>query len=249
MSVTGTYLPGQSLRGVSFTVVGRRKYGNKTPPGEGDNVLEKVIGKSSCRSIVCTVWPGYTGRETYNRLDPALIRRFAEKKLMYVRNFIEGLDVSWQQFFQTTCKERVEVYCRRAAIHFEWKGEHHLRTSQICPAVVKHPCTGEMLFFNQIQLHHVSCLDPETRASMLSMFPEEDLPRNVYYGDGTALEDAVVKEISDLYEQLAVRFQWQAGDAIVLDNMMTAHARDPFEGTRKILVAMADIVFQKDVVA
>ena len=81
---------------------------------------------------------------------------------------------------------------------------------------------------------------------MLSMFKEEDLPRHVYYGDGTPIEDSVVAEISEIYEQQAVRFQWQPGDVIVLDNMLVAHARDPFEGTRKILVAMAEIVSQQD---
>lgn len=185
-------------------------------------------------------------RKAYKALDPALAQRFAEKKLLYVRNFVEGLDVSWQQFFQTTKKERVEEYCRNASIDFEWKSERHLRTRQVCPAIVKHPFTGEMLFFNQIQLHHISCLEPELRSSMLSMFPEEDLPRNVYYGDGTPIEDSVVAEISELYEKMAVRFSWQAGDVLMLDNMMIAHARDPFEGTRKILVAMADIMYQKD---
>jgi alpha-ketoglutarate-dependent taurine dioxygenase len=187
-------------------------------------------------------------RETYKALDLALVRRFTDKKLMYVRNFIEGLDVSWQQFFQTSKKERVEEYCRNASIGFEWKSESHLRTWQICPAVVKHPYTGEMVFFNQIQLHHISCLDPDVRASMLSMFSQEDLPRNVYYGDGTPIEDSVVQEIGELYEKVAVRFRWQASDVIILDNMMIAHARDPFEGTRKILVAMADIVQQKDII-
>ena len=78
------------------------------------------------------------------------------------------------------------------------------------------------------------------------MFREEDLPRQVYYGDGTRIEDAVVAEISALYEQQAVRFQWQAGDVIVVDNMLVAHARDPFEGARKVLVAMAEVVWQQD---
>ncbi|HTK10957.1 MAG TPA: TauD/TfdA family dioxygenase [Ktedonobacteraceae bacterium] len=183
-------------------------------------------------------------RKTYQLLDPAIIQRMADKKLMYVRNFIKGLDVSWQQFFQTTEKERVEDYCRKAGIDFEWKSEDHLTTRQICQAVAKHPFTGEMLFFNQIQLHHVYCLDPEIRSSMLSMFREEDLPRNVYYGDGTLIEDSVVAEIGELYEQQAVRFQWQAGDVILLDNMMVAHSRDPFEGSRKILVAMAEVINQ-----
>lgn len=185
-------------------------------------------------------------RESYKTIDPSIIQRMAEKKLMYVRNFIEGLDVSWQQFFQTSKKHLVEEYCCKASIEFEWKGENNLTTRQVCPAVARHPYTGDMLFFNQIQLHHISCLDPDVRASMLSMFREEDLPRNVYYGDGTPIEDSVVAEISEVYEKIAIRFQWQAGDTIMLDNMMVAHARDPFEGTRKILVAMADIVLQKD---
>lgn len=188
-------------------------------------------------------------RKTYQTIDPAIIKRMTEKKLMYMRNFIDGLDVSWQQFFQTSSKKSVEDYCRQAGIEFEWKGENHLTTRQICPAVARHPHTGEMLFFNQIQLHHISCLDPDVKASMLSMFGEENLPRNVYYGDGTPIEDSIVAEISAVYGQLAVRFQWQSGDVVVLDNMMTAHARDPFGGTRKVLVAMAEVVYQKKMLA
>ena len=84
---------------------------------------------------------------------------------------------------------------------------------------------------------------------MLSMFKEDELPRTVSYGDGTPIEDSVVAEISALYEQQAVRFQWQPGDVILLDNMRVAHARDPFAGTRKILVAMAEVVYQKDLVS
>src|SRR5579883_129591 len=185
-------------------------------------------------------------RKTYQALDPTIRRLMTEKKLMYVRNFIEGLDVSWQQFFQTSDKKKVEDYCRKAGIDFEWKGEHQLTTRQVCQAVARHPMTGDMLFFNQIQLHHIYCLDPDVKASMLSMFSEHDLPRNVYYGDGTPIEDSVVAEISEMYDQQAKRFQWQAGDVILLDNMMVAHSRDPFKGTRKILVAMAEIVHQKD---
>lgn len=185
-------------------------------------------------------------RKLYQELDPKIIARLTEKKLLYVRNFIDGLDVSWQQFFQTSNRSSVEAYCQRAGIDFEWKGENRLMTRQLCQAVARHPQTHEMLFFNQIQLHHISCLDAAVRESMQEMFKAEDLPRNVYYGDGTPLEDSVVDEISALYEKLAVRFQWQATDVIMLDNMMVAHARDPFEGTRKILVAMAEIASNKD---
>src|SRR5438067_13669292 len=87
-------------------------------------------------------------RKIYQTLDPKIITRLTEKKLMYVRNFIDGLDVSWQQFFQTSDKARVEDYCRKASIGWEWQGEKHLRTQQVCQAVARHPHTSEMLFFN-----------------------------------------------------------------------------------------------------
>ena len=85
------------------------------------------------------------------------------------------------------------------------------------------------------------------RDSLLSMLGIDSLPRNVYYGDGTPLEDEVVEEIGLLYERTAVRFPWQEGDLIMLDNMLVAHARDPFVGPRKIVVAMGDMIAQSAV--
>lgn len=174
-------------------------------------------------------------------LDPQVLEEFERKQLMYVRNFIEGLDVSWQRFFQTDKKEVVEAYCRDAGIDCEWKSDNHLTTRRVCQAVTRHPKTGERIFFNQIQLHHIACLDPEVRTSLIDMFGMDALPRNVYFGDGSTIDDAVVEHVGEIYEKAAVRFNWQAGDILMLDNMLVAHARDPFSGPRKILVAMADV--------
>ncbi len=181
-------------------------------------------------------------RKIYQALDPDLRQAFAERGLMYVRNFTPGLDVSWQQFFHTEERAVVEDYCRRAGIDFEWRSDGGLRTRQICPAIVKHPQTGEMVFFNQLQLHHVSCLAPAVRESLLSLMPEEDFPRNVYYGDGTRIEDAVMDQLLALYRQCAVTFSWQPHDIIMLNNMLVAHSRNPYVGERKIVVALGNLV-------
>ena len=45
--------------------------------------------------------------------------------------------------------------------------------------------------------------------------------------------------IGDLYEKLCVDFPWQATDLVAVDNMLVQHARRPFTGERKLLVAMA----------
>jgi alpha-ketoglutarate-dependent taurine dioxygenase len=188
-------------------------------------------------------------REVARRMDPKILQKFEEKGLMYVRNFSPGLDVSWQQFFHTTDRHEVESACTQAGMTCEWTGNDSLRVGQVCQAVTRHPKSGEKVFFNQVQLHHVYCLDPAVRDSLLSIFKREELPRHVYYGDGTEIEDSVMEHVGQVYEQCAVRFQWQKGDMITVDNMLVCHARDPHVGARKICVAMGEMITGKEVAA
>jgi alpha-ketoglutarate-dependent taurine dioxygenase len=181
-------------------------------------------------------------RQVYRRLDPRIVESFQRRGLKYLRNFVEGLDVSWQSFFHTTDKSAVERYCRDNSIEYEWTDNDGLRTYQVSLGVAKHPKSGEMVFFNQVQLHHVFFLDPELRQSVGSLFKPEEYPRNVYYGDGSPIEDSVMEEILRVYWDSSVSFPWQQGDILMLDNMLTAHARNPFKGERKIVVAMAELM-------
>jgi hypothetical protein len=188
-------------------------------------------------------------REVARRMDPQILQKFEEKGLKYVRNFSPGLDVSWQKFFHTDDRSVVEAACTQAGMTCEWTGNDSLRVGQVCQAVTRHPKSGEKIFFNQVQLHHVYCLDPAVRDSLLSIFKREELPRHVYYGDGTEIEDAVMEHVGQVYEQCAVRFQWQKGDMITVDNMLVCHARDPHVGARKICVAMGEMISAQEVAA
>jgi alpha-ketoglutarate-dependent taurine dioxygenase len=179
-------------------------------------------------------------RKVFALIDPKIKERFVEKKVMYVRNYSDGVDLPWQTVFQTTDRSAVEDYCRRASIEFEWKDATHLRTRQIRPATAIHPVTGESVWFNQAHLFHVSSLAPALRESLLSLVDETELPRNSYYGDGTAIEESVLDEIREVYRQSAVTFPWRQGDVLMLDNMLAAHGRMSFSGPRKVLVAMAE---------
>ena len=185
-------------------------------------------------------------RKVLQLLDPKLREKFASKQLMYVRNYTDGLDVSWQDFFHTTDKAKVEEYCRRASISVEWKPDGGLRTRQVRPAIIKHSKTGEPVFFNQIQLHHASYLKSDVRESLMSLFGEENLPRHVYYGDGSPIEDSVIEEILAIYQEATVSFPWQQGDVLMLDNMLTAHGRNPYVSPRKIVVAMGEMIHSAD---
>ncbi len=181
-------------------------------------------------------------RKVYQQLEPVAREKLERLGLLYTRNFSDGLDVSWQRFFSTDDRELVEESCKKAGMTCEWHGKDDLRVSQHCQAVLAHPKTGEKTFFNQVQLHHVHCLDPDVRESLLSIFKREDLPRHVYYGDGSPIEDEVMDHVGEVYERNAVRFQWREGDLVCLDNMLVAHARDSYVPPRKIVVALGDMI-------
>jgi len=181
-------------------------------------------------------------RQVLARLPEAIVERFKALGLLYVRHFTDKLDVRWQDFFKTEQREEVERQCLASGMRWEWLGADNLRIAQHCPAIVEHPETGELSFFNQVQLHHSACLEPEVRSNLINLFGAGNLPRNVYYGDGSVIEDAVMEVIGAAYEDCAVRFTWQKGDMVMLDNMLVAHARDPFEGERKICVAMGQMM-------
>ncbi|MCV4286856.1 TauD/TfdA family dioxygenase [Pseudomonas capsici] len=179
-------------------------------------------------------------REVYRQLDPVIRQRFADKRLMYVRNYGNGLDLPWQQAFSTEDRAQVEQYCKASNIDFEWNEEGELSTRQVCQAVARHPVSGEWVWFNQAHLFHISNLAPAVRETLISIVGEEGVPRNVFYGDGSPIELEALEHVRAVLQRCQVSFPWRAGDVLMLDNMLVAHGRSTFQGARKVVVAMAE---------
>ena len=97
-----------------------------------------------------------------------------------------------------------------------------------------------MVWFNQAHLFHVSRLPAEVREWLLAAFGEQNLPRNVYFADGSPIEPAMLDEIVRVCDEQAIVFPSHEGDVLMLDNMLTAHGRKPFEGKRKVVVGIAE---------
>jgi alpha-ketoglutarate-dependent taurine dioxygenase len=179
-------------------------------------------------------------RKVLARIDPGIRARFAQEQVRYVRNYGDDLDLPWQDVFQTSDRATVEEYCRQTGIEWEWKSDRRLRTSQLCQAVATHPGTGEQVWFNQAHLFHVSSLEPEVRDALMAA-AEGELPRNTYYGDGSTIAENDLDQVRAAYESETVIFQWQKGDVLLVDNMLVAHGRRPYRGSRKIVVGMGQI--------
>lgn len=179
-------------------------------------------------------------RNVYQNIDSEIKDKFEEHGVMYTRNYTKGIDLSWQEVFQTEEKEEVEKYCKENDIEFEWKaGTPQLTTRQTCQATLLHPVSREPVWFNQAHLFHISSLDEESRLSLIRELGEKNIPRNASYGNGEPFESDVLDHIRNAYTQQKIKFKWHKGDIMMLDNILMAHGREPYTGERKVAVAMA----------
>ena len=211
---------------------------------------EQSYNLNWCRTIsfYCSVAPtpgcGQTPiadtRRILARLEPEVVERFKNQRYVYMRNFGDGFGLEWQTTFGTEDKLEVERYCQSHAIEFEWKDNDRLRTRQIRPALHRHPESGELVWFNHTTFFNVATLPELVRDNLLGEFAETELPNQTFYGDGTSIEADVVTQLQQAYLDEKVLFDWEQGDILVLDNMLTSHGREPFTGDRKILVAMSE---------
>lgn len=176
-------------------------------------------------------------------IDPDVRETFVDRGVMYVRNYGLGIDLSWQEAFQTEEPDAVEAFCRDAGIEWEWlEGHERLRTRHVRPAIMRHPELGEPVWFNQAHLFHPASLPDGVRDSLRSIFAEDELPRTALYGDGSSIDDAVIAHITGAYRSQETDVPWQSGDLAVVDNIRLAHGRKPYEGARRVLVTMAEAV-------
>jgi alpha-ketoglutarate-dependent taurine dioxygenase len=179
-------------------------------------------------------------RNIYKKIDSQIKEKFEEHGVMYTRNYNKGIDLSWQEVFQTEEGADVEKYCNVNNIEFEWKAAGpELTTRQTCQATLVHPTSGESVWFNQAHLFHISSLDKDSRLSLIKELGEENIPRNASYGNGEPLEVEVLDHIREVYTQEKVKFKWHKGDIMILDNILMAHGRESYKGERKVAVAMA----------
>jgi alpha-ketoglutarate-dependent taurine dioxygenase len=112
--------------------------------------------------------------------------------------------------------------------------------------MARHPVTGETVWFNHATFFHVSTLEPMLRDALLAEFDPDDVPTNSCYGDGSPIEADVLDLLRAAYRDATVAFPWQEGDILLIDNMLAAHGRSPFTGPRKVVVAMAEPMSERE---
>ncbi|HTZ80075.1 MAG TPA: TauD/TfdA family dioxygenase [Stellaceae bacterium] len=180
------------------------------------------------------------GRRILARLAPATAEAFRARGVTYIQNLHggEGPGKSWFVTYESQDRAAVEAYLRKIGARFHWKDDGSLHVEETLKAVVHHPETKDEVLFTQAYYWHHSMYDAETRTAMLANAREDDLYHHARFGDGTAIGDDMLAELRATIRAETVEFPWQVGDLLVVDNILALHGRAPYQGERRILVAM-----------
>ncbi|MGW1559865.1 TauD/TfdA family dioxygenase [Streptomyces sp. NPDC002144] len=182
------------------------------------------------------------GPAVLQALPAELTERFAREGWLLTRTYNDEIGATVEEAFGTDERAAVERHCRAHAIEFAWQDDGSLRTRQHRAAVVRHPADGRRCWFNQIAFLNEWTMDPEVREYLVDVYGPDGLPFNTRHGNGDPLDEGVVRAINEVYEAHTLREPWRSGDLLLVDNIRTAHGREPFEGPREVLAALGDPV-------
>lgn len=186
--------------------------------------------------------------KVYTQIPSNIRDKFEKFGLKYIRNFIKGLDVSWQDFFSVNTLQQLQQLCDSDALNLVIKDSGIIQIENKVPAIIQHPENKQNIFFNQLLLHHEFIIESDIREALVEMYTEESLPRRVLFGDNTQIDINTVNMLLDIFVREAVYFDWQQGDILIVDNLRTAHARRSYIGPRKICVALSELINRNEII-
>lgn len=246
MSYFGDELLEYKLRSSPRHAVGDKVYiSTKYPPEYAINMhSESSYSPIHPNKIIfCCVEPaderGETpiadNRKVLREISAETKAKFQNLGVKYRRFFSNEYGMSWHEAFQTENKEEVEEECRSMGIDFKWENETELILTWNKKAIWNHPETNESVWFNHALFFNKYAPGNEVAVEVLD---DEELPNNTFFGDGTEISRLEIQELITAYQKSTVEFKWERGDVLLLDNMLMSHGRNPFKGSRNIIVSM-----------
>lgn len=148
-------------------------------------------------------------RKVLLRISAGTLDLFQANGVLYRRNYMGRVGVSWQKAFLTDEKSEVERRCRNLGIDWEWRPKDRLTTTQVAAAVCEHPLTRQRVWFNHGFFFNVGALEPEAIRRVMLRQPENSLSTNTYHGDGAPIDPEVIEEIRAAYADEAATFSWE----------------------------------------
>jgi alpha-ketoglutarate-dependent taurine dioxygenase len=207
-----------------------------------------VAAATGGETIICDM------RTAGAAMPAAFFEAIDQRGVLYCRNFrdqgdtrqpiLDTIHRTWQDVFLTDDKAIAEAGCVRMGLDYRWNDDGSLTTEFRTAGVIEHPATGERVWFNQIPAQTMRTkierrFGPAITALIEEYYPPgRTRPTETSFGDGGAIDPADIDAVYDALDSVTVAFPWQAGDVMVLDNVLTAHGRNPYTGDRDVQVAL-----------
>jgi alpha-ketoglutarate-dependent taurine dioxygenase len=195
--------------------------------GKTETITQEIMSRPD-------IWNFFNGRKI------KYISRHPSKGSFFSK--INSTHKTWQDAFETNDQEEVERICQAKGLEFQWLG-NWIEVTRVVPAIqdpdayFDHP-----YWFNQVHLYHAN---PRLRggwmnhllANLLYIIPTTN-QYDVQLEDGTPIPREIAYSIYDVLEQNTIKFDWQKGDVLLLDNRRALHGRASYSGQRRILASM-----------
>ncbi|KAJ1629188.1 hypothetical protein T492DRAFT_594034 [Pavlovales sp. CCMP2436] len=193
------------------------------------------------------------GRKILADLDESLVRRLYDRSIRY--SVMELPFFGWVDSLPEPLRLPVKAVVKgvvttalNAKVDFDvelvWQdsgkydgsGSMLQARAPVQPPVVEHPLTGEPTWFCNVHSHssvlrrqREALYGAERFEGGASQINKSDM----YYGDGEALSDAELDQLDKVTMDNVKFVKMREGDVVLLDNYVTMHGRNVFEGTRK----------------
>jgi alpha-ketoglutarate-dependent taurine dioxygenase len=204
-----------------------------------------------------SVTSAWAGGETlladFRELGRRIPRRFwdevAARGVRYERNFrapgemdptLGVMHKTWPDTFATHDPAEAERACRSVGLDPVWRDDGSLSTLYTARGFIEHPLTGDTIWFNHIasQMMNRQMLGPFFELFHAHYGDGRPRAYHTTYGDGGAIDPADVENLYVVFECITQSFRWHDGDLLLIDNIMTAHGRNAYEGERDLQVAL-----------
>lgn len=202
-----------------------------TPPGYIFFYCETASIKGGATSIL------HSGEicQKFFDLNPEFAKKVEEQGVRYVRVMPEETDSnspigrSWKETFNVHTKDEAEEAMAKAGMEWEWLENGNVKTqTKVLDAIRYDEETQQKVFFNSIVAVYSGWDDARNEGK-----------KAVTTADGDTMDDDVMAALIKQMDESCVNFAWQPGDVLWLNNHAVLHARQPFEGERKILASIS----------
>ncbi|MBD5771753.1 TauD/TfdA family dioxygenase [Marinomonas colpomeniae] len=202
-----------------------------TPPGYIFFYCDKASKTGGATSILHS---GEICKKFFD-LNPTFAKKVEEQGVRYIRVMPEVTDTSsaigrsWKETFNVTTREDAEARMTEAGMNWEWLEGGDLKTETAALKAVRFDEeTQQKVFFNSIAAVYSGWDDARNQGK-----------KAVATADGELMDDDVMTALIEEMRINCVNFKWQDGDALWINNHTVLHARQPFEGERRILASIS----------